>query len=491
MNRSNISLVGNTTTVQNIGGGISIGHKTGANVVQLKSLSGGSGILIDSFTNPNVITLYSYSGGSTIILNEGITGATSLGTGTGVYKCAYDYHQYFKSLSGGSGISISSDANMINICSAGQVFTQNLLVSIAAGKTFGKYLNGDTIPASGKTANQVIQMAIAEALVPTVNLSSSSTNVVFGLSAKTVNLIFSYTINTIGAGVVSVALEWRRGGAGSWSGLTTNTGVTTYNHTINDSGNRFNTAVINYKYTVTDSASATTTTTYDVTPQAYSVPTYSLTYTGSVLSYETQTSREKGNISTTIDGSLCQSRSLVSITKYQIQRCVNGSGFTTIATCTGPLGTNPTITTCLDSGAIGNATSIGYRIAACDDYCNATPNYSSIYTINLQYASYYGYCTSTSLTGPQICALGNQALLSSRARTMVLTAPAPDYTYVSYPASFGDLTNAIMDGAAPVLGAFTKLTAVSVINGYGQAVSNNIYKSNIPGAFTANSVAFS
>ena len=73
MNRSNISLVGNTTTVQNIGGGISIGHKTGANVVQLKSLSGGSGILIDSFTNPNVITLYSYSGGSTIILNEGIT----------------------------------------------------------------------------------------------------------------------------------------------------------------------------------------------------------------------------------------------------------------------------------------------------------------------------------------------------------------------------------------------------------------------------------
>ena len=119
MNRSNISLVGNTTTAQNIGGGTGIFKgKVGTNNLQFKTLSGGTGsVLIDNFSNPNVITLYSLSGGSIINLNNGFTGATSLGSSgaTGVYKCADNCHQYFKSLSGGSGISISSDENTINI----------------------------------------------------------------------------------------------------------------------------------------------------------------------------------------------------------------------------------------------------------------------------------------------------------------------------------------------------------------------------------------
>jgi len=48
-----------------------------------------------------------------------------------------------------------------------------------------------------------------------------------------------------------------------------------------------------------------------------------------------------------------------------------------------------------------------------------------------------------------------------------------------------------MDGTSPVLGAFTKLTNVTVTNYYGEAVSNIIYKSNAPAAFTNNSLAFS
>jgi len=56
--------------------------------------------------------------------------------------------------------------------------------SIATGKTFGKYGNGDVIPASGKTAAQVIQMAVFEALEPTLSLGSTSTDVLFGKPVK-------------------------------------------------------------------------------------------------------------------------------------------------------------------------------------------------------------------------------------------------------------------------------------------------------------------
>jgi hypothetical protein len=74
---------------------------------------------------------------------------------------------------------------------------------------------------------------------------------------------------------------------------------------------------------------------------------------------------------------------------------------------------------------------------------------------------------------------------------MVLTATGGDYTYVAYPESYGYLTSAIMDGAAPVLGAFSCSCDNSVTNVYGQAVDYILYKSNAPDAFTANSVAFS
>src|ERR1035437_5332659 len=120
MNRSNISLVSNTTTGQNVGGCVGIYKgKVGTNNLQFRSLSGGSGIVMTCSSDGNTINLFSVSGGSTIILNEGITGATSLGSSgaTGIYTSVSDCNLKFKSLSGGSGISISSDANMINICS--------------------------------------------------------------------------------------------------------------------------------------------------------------------------------------------------------------------------------------------------------------------------------------------------------------------------------------------------------------------------------------
>jgi len=437
------------------------------------------------------LIIYSSSDGSA----DAITGATNVTgtTGIGVYSGSTDRKLYFKTLVGSGDTTISETTGGTVVIGstggAGNVFTEDILVSIASGKTFGKYENGDVIPASGKTSNWVILDALAEALEPTLILGSSSTDVAFGESGKTVNVTFSYTINTIGASVDTAVLEWRRGNTGAWSGLTSDTGDTSYFHTVDDSADRFNTAQINYRYTVTDTGGGSGQTTYNVTPQAYAAPTFSPDYDATGLqSYESETLREIGNVDTTAGGTITSNRSLVNLTEYRLQRD-DGGGYVTIAsgTSVGTLLMN--IGPHVDGGASSSATVIRYRIQVDDEYTTST---SSVYTINLRYASYFGYNTNSVLNSAQIQGLGDEALLTSRTRTVSnVTAGASEYTYVSYPASFGDLTSVILDGASPVLGAFTKLSNVSVTNYYGEVVSNIVYRTNAVGAFTNNELAFS
>ncbi len=113
-------------------------------------------------------------------------------------------------------------------------------------------------------------------------------------------------------------------------------------------------------------------------------------------------------------------------------------------------------------------------------------------SINFQNRSYFGYSTNTTLTGIQIVALGNNQFQTSRNRTVNnVTATLGNFTYYAYPASFNALTNIILDGAAPVLGAFTRLSDVVVTNLAGQNVNYIVYRSNATDAFTNNTLAFS
>lgn len=58
-----------------------------------------------------------------------------------------------------------------------------------------------------------------------------------------------------------------------------------------------------------------------------------------------------------------------------------------------------------------------------------------------------------------------------------------NYTYIMYASKYGDLSNVILNGAAPVLGAFTRLGIFNITNGEGQVVTTLVYKSNATGAF--------
>lgn len=487
-NFTHFSGTSSVTNGENFGTGNEIfTGKTGSNLgFRTIKQSGDTSITLD---DDGSLIIYSSSDGSA----DAITGATNNGSGIDIYSGTTDRNLHFRTLVGSGDTTIteiSGGTIIIGSTGGGGIFTEDITVSIAAGKTFGKYENGDIIPASGKTSNEVILLSLAEALDPTITLGDNANNVIFGLSAKTVNVTFSYTINTIGASIATAVLEWRRGNTGSWVSLTSDTGDTSYFHTVDDSLDRFNTAVINYRYTVTDSAGASAETTYDVNPQTYQAPSINPNYDALTLeTYEGETLREIGNVSTNIDGGITSNRSLVNLLEYRIQRD-DGGGYVTIVSATSINALSKLITPYLDSAATSNATTITYRVVVDDEY--QTDNIGIIYTINFRYSSYFGYSTNTVLNGAQIVALGDEALLSSRVRTVdPVTAPTSNYTYISYPTSFGNLTSVIMDGASPVLGSFTKLTDVSVVNFYGEIVSNIIYKSNAPAAFTNNELAFS
>jgi len=119
-------------------------------------------------------------------------------------------------------------------------------------------------------------------------------------------------------------------------------------------------------------------------------------------------------------------------------------------------------------------------------------SFSDDVVISGLYASYFGYSTATSLSPAQVVALGNAQLQGGKGRTISgVTASGGAYLYYAYPASYGDLANIILDGAAPVLGAFQKLADVNATNSQGAPVTLRVYRSNAPDAFSNNTLAFS
>lgn len=375
-----------------------------------------------------------------------------------------------------------------------EIFTEDITVSIDTGKSFGRYENGDVIPATGLTPKEVIILACFEGKTPTVNLSSSGNDVAFGESGKTVNLNFSYTINTLNANVSSVLLEWRRGGSGSWTTLTTNTGATNFTHNIDDSLNRFNTNVLNYRYTVVDSEGFTGVTTHNVTPQAYAAPTISTTLNGSVTAPETQTNREKGNVDSLINGSITSNRSLVNITDWTLERRYDGGSWTILSSGSSLSTLSVSIPSYNDNTGIPTSVStINYRVTYTDEFTSGT---GGAKTITFGYFNYAGISTNTSLSGAQIIALGNVAFATSPSKTHTYTTAPTEYAYYAYPATYADVSTITMldngiGSPITITGAFQKLSNVTVTNSYGESASYKVYRSNAPGAFSSDIVTFS
>lgn len=274
----------------------------------------------------------------------------------------------------GSGILVSTNpSGQVEISTTGgsgeSVFESDIIVSLSNGKTFGRYSSGDVIPATGKTAAEVLQLATVEPIDPTVALTSSTT-IAFNQTAISNALNFSHTINSLNASVATAVLQWRRGNAGSWTTLSSGTSSSgTYTHTLTDTA--FNTSAFNYRYTVTDDVGATATATLDLIPASYLTPTISLTVAGADLEeLESNLKREKGNVSSNLTGTITRRSSLVNLVSYILQYSVNGGSWVDINPSPVSIGPGTSSITLLNhnNAELNTSSSIRYRVKVIDAY---------------------------------------------------------------------------------------------------------------------------
>lgn len=356
---------------------------------------------------------------------------------------------------------------------AGLVFDTDLTVSLSGVKTFGKYKNGDVIPSLGKTANEVIQMAVVEALAPTVSLTSPST-LQFNQTAVSIVLNYSTTINSLGASLFTSSIEWRRNNSGSWNLLTTigNTSGS-YTHTFTDTP--FNTASINYRYIVTDTATGTNTATLNFTP-VYVAPTFLLTVnsTAAPISPETNSTREKGNVSSTLSGLITKNSPLVDLSTYVLQYQVNGTGaWSDIGSPTsiGP-GTYSFGPIVHNDAALKASNSITYRVSVTDTYQTTTGGNS---TVNFGYLIFYGPSASAPTNSAGVRALGSRIFTTGANPFNLETGTVHRIFTAAMPATLSLSAAVDLDALNVDIKAQYILSTFNVNDAGGTAVSYDVY----------------
>lgn len=377
-----------------------------------------------------------------------------------------------------SGIPLALSGQNLNV-GGGELFTGNITVSIQSGKTFGQYKNGDIIPASGKTANEVIKMALLEALAPTVSLTSSST-IAFGATSANISLNFSKTINTQGASVLVNKIE-KKIGNGSWNIIVDDiNAVSPFSETFGQT--QYDTTPIYYRYTVTDTATATSVANLTINPTAYAAPTISSVNVGSATRY-------KGDTATTYAGTITRNSPLIAITSYKLQKSINsGATWSDVGSSVSVTGNPATISVSLSETTDGaadtnlkNTNTVQYRISVTDTY--QTTNLTSS-TITFVHKRGIVYKYGTTLTIADIDAAPNLTLSNTNGGTYNnVTADFNQYVFYVYSSSLPNLVS-VAQGATEVLTSFSKKSNLVGLNSNGSNVSYTVYVTNSDKAFT-------
>lgn len=307
-------------------------------------------------------------------------------------------------------------------------FDADIIVSLPFGKTVGRFLSGDTIPAAGKTAEEVFNLISQEPIAPTLSLTSP-TSILFNQTAISNVINVAYVINTLGANAATAVLQARRNNTGPWTTLFSDISLSTFTHTLTDSA--FNTQSFNYQYIVTDNVGATATATLSITPQAYQSPSISFSAPASTLplSIESNQVRERGNTSSVLQGSTSRNRINVPISGFQYAVSFNGGGYVNIGTAGSLPAAGGSFTTFTDTSITSAASSATYRVAVTDAHTVASATYNIVY----KYVIFHGSSTVAptnsagvrTLTGRRFADSGNTFILNTGVINRIFTVAIP------------------------------------------------------------------
>jgi hypothetical protein len=396
-----------------------------------------------------------------------------------------------------------------------------VVVSLPVGKSFGKYVNGNTIQiGSGNTALDIIRDAVQDIQTPTLtSVSLTPSTVPFNTLSGNTTLDFTVgNPNTLLGKGVTVTIE-RKQGSGSFSVLQTVSYTAATNNFSNSYGwgtvPQYSTDSFTYRITasVTENPSISVTTQVTRTTNAFSPPTISSTSTTRRLSTnslagETNTSREVGNVTSNVSFTASSALNTnIYIQRVDLFRVVSGSETSLASWTTGtgiPANSNSyTVSGYVDSAAPSTATSIIYRVKIYDSYQGSTPTQRDFTTpVNMErYAHKFGAHPNGLPTTDAQAKTIFDGLLGTTATTDLLrtttnfgnnwvvagtaqTNNVSNFTYIMYPTNQAALLS-VLQGATEVLTDFEQPTStLNITNKFNISTPYRIYKTKSPGAFS-------
>ena len=200
------------------------------------------------------------------------------------------------------------------------MFTSDIPFNISPDKTLGRYRGGSvtSIPAIGKTFEQVIKDIAFENMNPKANLSTSG-SVLYNSSNAAITVTFSAQINTPGATSKPgyPKLSFKRGSSQVWTELTNVTSP--YTHILNGLTDKLST--FDYKYEVVDSNDSRDVSTSSVSVGSYITPSIAW---GNTI----QTGREVGDIQFSASGSVVKNSTYTTLKSWQLFYEIDGGART-------------------------------------------------------------------------------------------------------------------------------------------------------------------
>ena len=416
---------------------------------------------------------------------------------------------------------------------AAPVISQNVVVNLPTGGSFGKYSHGDTITYNSEDPQNALDLildAVNESGAPNI-VTFTSTTPPFNLTSSSLTVAYNVQNQNYPAGaLMTVRVDRKAEGADdntySQVHISENISAPSVNTSFSDSYTLtgFSTTGFTYRLTATDDKPGSTSDIQTITVSpSYSDTTISpglvaARSTVSAFEGETNSSREKGNYNSTVTATINKNNTHVDTTEVKLERRVDGGAYSTLVTENSGFGGADYSFSFTDNSNSGltDVSTIEYKITVKDQYtANGGSSFFDTFTVNLdKFPVVFSYDSTPAsnttsdtdlqsiyadlLTNADVAS--NKRLISSSGMASEVfngssgTNNVANFTYVAYPSSFGNFTSVTDTTGNDILGDATWLKdggtgtpfsggAFDVTTSFGETLSVKMYKSNSSGAF--------